>query len=121
MFSSAALKKMHEPPDITILVRSYNCTQILMHLGVVSLCFYNWTSKSELNDDLGKTRKMLCKPSNYEQFNKMRYLSHSLQELDAAPHSLVTANYLLYLSRLFGLADVLGSKCKELSYSFYMY
>ena len=51
----------------------------------------------------------------------MRYLSHSPQELDAAPHSLVTANYLLYLSRLFGLADVLGSKCKELSFSFYIF
>ena len=59
MFSSAALKKMHEPPDITILVISYNCTQILMHLGVISLCLYNWAPKYELNDDLGKAQTTL--------------------------------------------------------------
>ena len=59
MISSAALKKMHEPPDINILVRSYNCAQILMHLGVISLCLYNWAPNYKLNDDLGKAQTML--------------------------------------------------------------
>ena len=47
VLSSSALRKTDKPPDITMLVRIYNSFQILMHLGVVILCLYNyeWTNE----------------------------------------------------------------------------
>ena len=47
IISYSAFKNKDKPPDIKMLVRVHNSIQVLMHLGVVILCLYNYERTNE--------------------------------------------------------------------------